>query len=158
MRSMDRGAGAQPGAGATSTCAGSGTGTCTSTCTTLLRIQSCTCRDTQKTCRFCTRLWPHTRLASVQRFNARVHAARAASPPSTYRSYNEVRRDADGVEAMQDRNAEFMDLSLRTAHASRCCAPHRALWAAPTGWDTECDGFMRWGCWRAQAGVRSTYR
>ena len=74
----------------------------------VLRIQSCTCRDTQKTCRFCTRLWPHTRLASVQRFNARVHAARAASPPSTYRSYNEVRRDADGVEAMQDRNAEFI--------------------------------------------------
>ena len=40
----------------------------------------------------------------------------------------------------------------------RCCAPHRALWAAPTGWDTEYDGDMRWGCWRAGWGAAKNGR
>jgi hypothetical protein len=45
------------------------------------------------------------------------------------------------------------DLSLRIANTNRAAAPPRVLWAAATGWDTECDGCMRWGCWRAGWGA-----
>jgi hypothetical protein len=75
----------------------------------------------------------------------------AASSPSTCRSYCEVRRAAEGVGSTQSKEMpNLYDLSLRIANP---IAPHRPLWAAPTGWYAEHDGCMRWGSWRASWGA-----
>jgi hypothetical protein len=68
------------------------------------------------------------------------------SPPSTYQG---ARRCAGMRTAQADKMPNLDDLSLRMEPRLTC----RALWAAPSGWNTSYDGCMRWGCWRAGWGA-----